>query len=73
MELQVWDKSFVVDGLKFEATFVRRAFREGLEVRCLVFDEVVRVAEFGFGEMALLECLKERIAEIVKGRCRGCS
>jgi hypothetical protein len=62
---EVWTKAFSVNGRDFEATFVRRPFREGLEVHCTVNGEIVRVAEFGFGEMALLEKLQVRVSELL--------
>lgn len=50
-----WTRTFEVDGETFTATFIRRPFREGLEVRVVLEDQVISVAEFGFGERALLE------------------
>ncbi len=63
---EVWTKPFSVDGQDFEATFVRRPFREGLEVHCMVSGVTVRVAEFGFGETALLEKLRARVIELLR-------
>lgn len=64
-----WTKSFEVDGRTFEAEFFRRPFREGLEVRIDVDGEVLTVAEFGFGEVALLEKAREMVREhLGKGR-----
>ena len=58
-----WIKPFEVDGEHFEAVFVRRAFREGLEVTVDYYGEEIHVAELGFGEMALLEQVKSIILQ----------
>jgi hypothetical protein len=63
---EVWSKTFEVDGREFEAVFMRRPFREGLEVRILVDDQVLSIAEFGFGETALLEKARIMVAEYLK-------
>jgi hypothetical protein len=59
---EVWERPFEVNGVSFLATFHRRPFREGLEVRCEVPSGTLRVSELGYGETALLELLKERVA-----------
>lgn len=59
---EVWERSFEVEGLKYVATFHRRPFREGLEVRCELPTGTLRLSELGYGEIALLELLKERVA-----------
>lgn len=63
---EVWTKTFEVDGREFEAVFIRRPFREGLEVRIDVDGEQLSVAEFGYGEMALLEKARTIVAEHLK-------
>ena len=65
---EVWSKTFEVDGREFEAVFMRRPFREGLEVRIEVDGEVLSIAEFGFGETALLEQAKTMVADHLKQR-----
>lgn len=55
--------NFVVDGRDYTATYIRRPFREGLEVQCEVGGEVISVAEFGFGEAALIERLTSMVRE----------
>ena len=62
---EVWQRPFTVNGREFEATFIRRAFREGLEVQVTVDGQVVRVAEFGFGEQSLLEKLISQVSELL--------
>lgn len=61
MDAERWTRRFSVAGQEFEAHFLRRPFREGLEVAVMVRDEVLRIAEFGFGEQALLEKLSHEI------------
>lgn len=63
---EVWTKTFEVDGREFEAVFIRRPFREGLEVRIDVDGEEISVAEFGFGETSLLEKARAMVAEHLK-------
>jgi hypothetical protein len=51
-----WYRTITIRGKEFEAEFVRRPFREGLEVRIVLPDgQVLSVAELGLGENALLE------------------
>lgn len=50
-----WTETLEVDGLRFQAHFVRRPFREGVEVRIKTSQGVITIAELGFGERALLE------------------
>ena len=58
---EVWERPFEVNGISFVATFHRRPFREGLEVRCEVPSGTLRLSELGYGETALLELLRERV------------
>jgi hypothetical protein len=58
---EVWERPFEVNGVSFVATFYRRPFREGLEVRCELPGVTLRLSELGYGETALLELLKERV------------
>jgi hypothetical protein len=43
---------------RYTAVFLRRPFREGLEVSVKLGDQTLRVAELGLGEKALLLRLK---------------
>lgn len=67
---EVWSKTFQVGEREFEAVFIRRPFREGLEVRVDVDGEILSIAELGYGETALLEMARamvERHLSPVKG------
>ena len=50
-----WVREFEVDGETYRATFVRRPFREGLEVVIDLPAGPLRLAELGLREQALLE------------------
>lgn len=63
-----WTKFLEVSGRRFEVVFIRRPFREGIEVRIDVDGEVISIAELGFGETALLERAKTAIAELLKSK-----
>jgi hypothetical protein len=52
---QEWERIIEVNGMRFEAQFVQRPFREGIEVRINTLNGIVTVAELGLGEQALLE------------------
>ena len=58
---EVWSKTFEVQGRAFEAVFMRRPFREGLEVRVEVDGETLSIAELGYGETALMEMAKDMV------------
>jgi hypothetical protein len=49
--------------MTYEAVFVRRPFREGLEVRVECDGELLSVAELGLGEAALVERITALIRE----------
>lgn len=68
MAEETWTKTFEVNGRTYEALFIRRPFREGLEVRIDVDGELLSVAEFGFGEMALLEKARSMVEEHLASR-----
>jgi hypothetical protein len=65
---EVWSKTFEVDGREFEAVFMRRPFREGLEVRVDVDGETLSIAELGYGETALLEMAKVMVEQHLRKR-----
>ncbi len=50
-----WFRDIEVQGKIFRATFIKRPFREGVEVRIEAPWGVISVAELGLGEQALLE------------------
>ncbi|MCX6115640.1 MAG: hypothetical protein NTV65_10580 [Proteobacteria bacterium] len=50
-----WSRIIEVDGERFEVLFIRRPFREGLEVRVDVRGTIIAIAELGLGESALVE------------------
>jgi len=55
MEASEWSREIEIDGVVYQAVFLKRPFREGLEVRVTLPDETIAVAEMGLGENALLE------------------
>ena len=63
MSEEEYSKDFEVDGVPYTAYFVRRPFREGIEISVEVDGEVITLAEFGFGEKSALEALTEKIRE----------
>lgn len=58
MESEEWQREIEVEGRVYLVTFVKRPFREGLEVRVDTPDGTISVAELGLGEQALLEKVK---------------
>jgi hypothetical protein len=50
-----WVREIEVEGKIYTATFIKRPFREGIEVRIETPWGVISVAELGLGEQALLE------------------
>lgn len=63
-----WFRQIEVNGVEYRAEFVRRPFREGLEVRVELPDETITIAELGLGELALLERARSLINEKIKKR-----
>jgi hypothetical protein len=59
MEASEWARDVEIDGITYRAIFIKRPFREGLEVRVALPDGTVSVAELGLGETALLERVRE--------------
>jgi hypothetical protein len=58
MEADEWDREIEVEGRVYRVTFIKRPFREGLEVRVETSEGLISVAELGLGEQALLEKVK---------------
>jgi len=58
MAADEWEREIEVDGSVYRVTFIKRPFREGLEVRVPTAEGVISVAELGLGEQALLEKVK---------------
>jgi hypothetical protein len=52
-----------VAGQKYQVTFIQRPFREGLEVEVACGDEILRFAELGLGEEAVLEKIRAAILQ----------
>jgi hypothetical protein len=52
---ETWERTFEVEGRSFVAVFIRRPFREGLEVYVECDGVTLSVPELGLGETALLE------------------
>jgi hypothetical protein len=63
-----WERTFEVDGRVFTARFLRRPFREGLEVYVDCDGVMLSVPELGLGEAALIErassLVKEQLARL---------
>ena len=59
--MERYTKRFQHRGVRSTAVFLRRPFREGLEVTVTVGDATIRVAELGLGERALIARLKALI------------
>ena len=55
MKDESWSETIEVDGVRFQAQFVYRPFREGVEVRIKTSEGVLSIAELGFGERAMIE------------------
>jgi hypothetical protein len=58
-----WERKILVDGERYIAVFIRRPFREGLEVYVDCHGATLSVPELGLGEAALLEKVSELIRE----------
>lgn len=62
MNVETYSKNFSHNGKSYNAVFIKRPFREGLEVSVEIEkDKVLRVGELGLGELALIERLKAEI------------
>ena len=56
-----WEEVLDHRGVRYLLHYRRRPFREGLEVTVIIGGETVKLAEFGFGEEALLEKVRSEI------------
>ena len=63
--MEKWTEDFEHRGVTYQAQFIRRPFREGLEVTVLVGDKTLRIAELGLGTNALISKLRSRIDELL--------
>jgi hypothetical protein len=59
-----WPQVIEVDGVRFQAQFVSRPFREGIEVRIKTSQGIISIAELGLGERAI----REKCAALVRSR-----
>jgi hypothetical protein len=64
-----WSELFEIDGREVTVTFVRRPFREGLEVRIECDGQEWSCGELGYG----LTEVRERVAEEVRKRLSSAS
>lgn len=55
MDASEWERRIEVAGEVYTARFIKRPFREGIEVRVDHPAGTISVAEMGLGEQALLE------------------
>jgi hypothetical protein len=62
-----WTRTVTVGGEDFEVRFLRRPFREGLQVTIVVHGKEISLGELGLGEQALLEAARVRIESILRG------
>ena len=60
-----WTEVIDVDGQVFNVTFLRRPFREGLQVQIEIDDQVVTLGELGFGLTEVRERVADEIRRIV--------
>jgi hypothetical protein len=58
-----WERTFEVDGREYTARFIRRPFREGLEVYVQCDGVTLSVPELGLGEAALIERASKLVRE----------
>ncbi len=67
MSNKKWIKGIDIDGTLYQAVFVQRPFREGIEVLVPLSSKTLSIAELGLGEQALIEGIKELVrAELKK-------
>ena len=67
MSNKKWIKEIDIDGTLYQAVFVQRPFREGIEVLVTLPSKTLSIAELGLGEQALIEGIKELVrAELKK-------
>jgi hypothetical protein len=58
MEASEWSRELEIDGVVYRAVFIKRPFREGLEVLVTLPEQTISVADMGLGENALLERIR---------------
>lgn len=63
MEASEWVRELEVNGQIYRALFIKRPFREGIEVRVEGPDGTLCVSEMGLGEQALLEKIQSLLLE----------
>ncbi|WKZ56639.1 MAG: hypothetical protein QY326_07880 [Bdellovibrionota bacterium] len=66
--MESWQKHFQHRGVTYCAEFVKRPFREGIEVSVEVDGTVIRFAELGLGEQALIHRLKFEIDSFLRNQ-----
>lgn len=66
MEAREWEREIEVDGTRYVARFIKRPFREGIEVRVELSEETISIAEMGLGEQALLERVRTSISKKIE-------
>ena len=59
--MKSWKKLIIINGEEVEVTFIKRPFREGLEIEATYHGERVRLGDLGLGEEGLIEALREAI------------
>lgn len=62
--METWIKRFQHQKVQYVAEFIRRPFREGLEVRTRIGKKTISISELGLGEQALLRKLKFEVAKL---------
>ncbi len=61
--MERYRKKLKFEGVMYEAEFVKRPFREGLEVSVnLPCGKVLRIAELGLGEQELIERICQEVS-----------
>jgi hypothetical protein len=63
MEASEWVREIEVEGRTYRAIFIKRPFREGIEVHVEGPDGLLRIAEMGLGEKALLEKVRSLLVD----------
>lgn len=71
MSAEVWTREIEVDGAIFNATCIRRPFREGIELQVELPSGILTVAELGLGELALLEKAKQLVRDELRRGSSG--
>lgn len=69
--MESWHRNFQHRGVTYCAEFVKRPFREGIEVSVEIDGSVIRIAELGLGEQALLHRLKFEIDSVLRKTQKG--